>query len=829
MGMSWAWWGQPRGYNTWKSQFDEVLNDWTEQASKSTGRTESNMYSTKSSSSAEAGSSKDQPRTNTSSAEDYIIDPITNRKVPRSTYGPVEDSAAHNSESFKAYRAQFATFAPPNDEAKRNHIYSDGPPPSAELKEYGQVDIDQELSRDIKGEGTSSLGDNADFYRDPIIQSEEYALNHLPPEEPDEQYDDLHRFHEQAADPTKKYEDLDDYKTYGDREAQEVDVPQEHQDLHEYRPSSFDESPDIASQATQYDDLNQYETYKDQEVPEKDSSSPKYEDLDKYKHYNDEGKLVEDQIPKYEDLDKYSTTNFEDPIVEERPFQQYGDLEQYRAFKYQELDGKSALERDIVAESLGEFDAKEPEMVIDKNPTSTIVERLERLNLDDTHTSHSNSTSSFSPLRQKAETREDLERSMASHNEASDAIDREASSNIRRSRAGSVNEENSVSQHQLTGNYVRDFPEEFSGSWTSQARSLGLDPVLETESNIQAAEKQYADQLSKSTNSARLETSLDRQQSEPNETRSSKGMLNHHSREDPEVDPYSREPQGLEMSYMKERDGEETPQTFVKSYADKNYVGEPTDVVWENSSAEKGTSQIIPPFESLYHRDPEIDGLPASPPESDPKAEPGSLNQVSEPIVYKILAYDPTMQKIDIAETTSIVPDQASPLTPAEVLLRLSNPTKFFPHFSALQAEGFEIVAGGGDVLVFRQVRPNKAAEKETKAAVNPIDMMGKPTALPNAAAFVSPVGFVNYEIPPVEEEVQTTPFRSNIDVRREEPVFSGPKSPTPEEERSRRKKSLGKRVLVGGAWVAGISYALGVVSEYFLTGGADGRGPTGL
>lgn len=234
----------------------------------------------------------------------------------------------------------------------------------------------------------------------------------------------------------------------------------------------------------------------------------------------------------------------------------------------------------------------------------------------------------------------------------------------------------------------------------------------------------------------------------------------------------------------------------------------------------------MPPFESLYHRDPEVDGLPISSYGSGSDAEP---DQAAKPTVYKILAYDPTMQKINTAETTSVVPDQATPLTPAEVLLRLSNPTKFFPHFAPLQAEGFEIVAGGGDVLVFRQVRPGKAPHTKTSPPVNPIDMMGKPAALPNAAAFVSPTGFVNYDMPQVEEETQTTPFRSNIDVRREEPVFSGPKTPTAEELRNRKKKSVGRRVLIGGAWVAGISYAIGVVSEYFLTGGVDGRGPTGF
>jgi hypothetical protein len=97
-------------------------------------------------------------------------------------------------------------------------------------------------------------------------------------------------------------------------------------------------------------------------------------------------------------------------------------------------------------------------------------------------------------------------------------------------------------------------------------------------------------------------------------------------------------------------------------------------------------------------------------------AEAQPITELPEPTIYKILAYDPTMQSISTADTTSIVADSASPLTPAEVLLRLSNPTKFFPHFEPLQAQGYEIVSGSGDVLVFRKVRPAGAGPTGTKS-----------------------------------------------------------------------------------------------------------------
>ncbi|KAJ8124092.1 hypothetical protein O1611_g9441 [Lasiodiplodia mahajangana] len=187
------------------------------------------------------------------------------------------------------------------------------------------------------------------------------------------------------------------------------------------------------------------------------------------------------------------------------------------------------------------------------------------------------------------------------------------------------------------------------------------------------------------------------------------------------------------------------------------------------------------------------------------------------------------MQAINTAETSSVVPDLASPLSPSEVLLRLSNPTKFFPHFAPLQAEGFEIVSGGGDVLVFRQVRPAKPIAQGGATHVNPIDLMGRSTAVPNAAAFVSPTGFVNYDMPRVEEEPVERAYSPSRSVRREEPVFSGQKSSSGDQKGKRTRMNVGKRVVIGGVWVAGLSYALGVVTEYFATGGTDGMGPTGF
>ncbi|KAI1211085.1 uncharacterized protein F4807DRAFT_421543 [Annulohypoxylon truncatum] len=829
----------PDAYDVFKSRMDETTKQW--RTSKD-GRPREDFHPSSKepteSTSAEASSNQKDGYVDTMSPspmEDYIIDPITNRKVLRKGSSLVEDTPSTTNEPFRVYRSQFAAFNPPEDEVNPGPIHSNGPPPPKELKEYGQIKVDQvpPYGVDSDGHRMSGLGDNAESSRPSIIESEEYALNHLPAEEPAE------------PEPPKKYEDLDKYKTYGAREAEnDSEVPQNREELREYRPYLHNESTETETRKAPYDDLDKYGPYKhDEDVVRDDDTSPKYDDLDNYQHYSDEAKQSADDLTsKYEDLSKYKTTDFQDSLVEERPFQEYGDLEKYKTFKYQEFDDKNTLEQDIVAESLKEFEAKEQGSNLTETPRPSVADRLKKLDLNETPSPKSSasapSSSSFHQssrhLPTKSENWESLERSMVSHNQASDAADREASSNVRESRAKSQDDDNHASKRTFTGNYVRDFPEDFSGSWGTRASNLSSDPVMGSESSItnekaahiQAAEKQYAEQLSnpaqfegselslgEEQKQSKLEPALDRQDTGTTENKS-----NHDSVTQAEVDPYSKEPQGLETSYTKECDGEHDSPTF------KTYGGEP-----EPSSVKADANPGVFHLHSSYYRDPELDGRsPVSSLAPEFKLEP---SRTTEPTVYKILAYDSSTQKINIAETTSIVPDQAAPLTPAEVLLRLSNPTKFFPHFAPLQAEGFEIVSGEGDVLVFRQVRHSKAADSQTGAPVNPIDLMGKSTALPNAAAFVSPTGFVNYDVPKVEEESQTTPFRSGIDVRREEPVFSGPKVTKEEAKKGKgkKKRSLGKRALLGGAWVAGISYGLGVVSEYFKTGGLDGRGPKGF
>lgn len=118
-------------------------------------------------------------------------------------------------------------------------------------------------------------------------------------------------------------------------------------------------------------------------------------------------------------------------------------------------------------------------------------------------------------------------------------------------------------------------------------------------------------------------------------------------------DPYSTVAQGLETSFKEEVGNKSTGPTVVKHY----------EATAESAAADAKLAQ------------------------------------------YKILAYDSATQTVNIAETSSSVADGAQPITPAEAVLRLANPSKFFPFFRSLQDQGYEIVSGSNDVLIFRKVR----------------------------------------------------------------------------------------------------------------------------
>ena len=274
-----------------------------------------------------------------------------------------------------------------------------------------------------------------------------------------------------------------------------------------------------------------------------------------------------------------------------------------------------------------------------------------------------------------------------------------------------------------------------------------------------------------------------------------------------DYDPYSDEPTGLETSWNREHEQDsQANKMYTQQYSPDGKSSEPTVVSSSGPEIAPETSAREESFQEKENETPEgiKDGYTDAPTAS---------KETKEPTLYKILAYDPTMQTIDVAETTSFVKDSAQPLSPADVMLRLSNPSKFFPHFKPLQDQGFEIVSGSGDVLVFRKVR--EGIEANSSGNVNPIDMMGR-RVVPDMGNFASPTGFVNYDYPIEDESSYTSSCseegnsggrRASAGQQRTE-KFS-------EEPVKARKGGFIKKTAAGVAWLAGTAYGVGVVAEF--------------
>ncbi len=209
------------------------------------------------------------------------------------------------------------------------------------------------------------------------------------------------------------------------------------------------------------------------------------------------------------------------------------------------------------------------------------------------------------------------------------------------------------------------------------------------------------------------------------------------------------------------------------------------------------------------------------------------------PSVYRILAYDPATQKVITSpKTTSLAPfskEHPQPLMPVEALSVLNNPGKFLPHVMSLYNKGYKVVSGASNILVFkREAKGDELAAAKHAEAIrypNPVD-----GTVASTGNFASPTGFVNHDSPiPLEELEQhhaegtaaTEPVAETArdgggKVRREEEVFSGGRRGGWQDGNGRRLRGKGRRrkekrwarVLVTGTVTAACCYAIGVVSE---------------
>ncbi|PYI12041.1 serine-threonine rich protein [Aspergillus sclerotiicarbonarius CBS 121057] len=188
---------------------------------------------------------------------------------------------------------------------------------------------------------------------------------------------------------------------------------------------------------------------------------------------------------------------------------------------------------------------------------------------------------------------------------------------------------------------------------------------------------------------------------------------------------------------------------------------------------------------------------------------------------YRVLAYDPSTLQVSEAETSSSFHSSNESIHPTEVLSLLNVPAKFLPHFAKMHADGYEIVSGGGDILVFGKVggsmrngddlSPKAAGRVETN-----LDGQSNGTSRQITSAS---------KLPQAQGSVSAEHFSSQAP--NHQAVFSDD-SASQGQGSSKHQSRLGqalRRMLVSGAATAGTCYAIGVVVEYFRTGGQDGRG----
>ncbi|KAF3406489.1 hypothetical protein DPV78_000869 [Talaromyces pinophilus] len=211
----------------------------------------------------------------------------------------------------------------------------------------------------------------------------------------------------------------------------------------------------------------------------------------------------------------------------------------------------------------------------------------------------------------------------------------------------------------------------------------------------------------------------------------------------------------------------------------------------------------------------------------------------------RILAFDSVNSQVVCAETTSSMHTNEPIRHAADVLLDLNNPAKFLPYFAKMKADGYEIVSGGGDILIFRKTATNGSESAMADSAdVEQLMISTKGKIGSGTETLVSKDS---------DSLSQPTDRSKSRIVQRQETVFTGgppnwspyqspssPSSATEELEYTQTEPStktsaatkLGKgirRIVLSGVATAGTFYAIGVVCEYFLTGGQDGLGPEGF
>lgn len=756
--------------------------------------------------------------------DEFIIDPITNRKVakPPPTSTDPYNGTGVPVRTFEDYRAKFECPASASKKVESRAR-------SSEEAYHTQSVIDPD-TKDTRNDNL--VRDKTD----PVAGEKEAVHDHPSALLSDNQFNDPKFWEEGLLSSAPKHAKVHEYRASPSNDAsREADDDLKYDDLHKYRPIQQLE-PNEQPQHTTGDgaemstDVSRDSSTLGGLREQFDDLKPQYKDVEEHRYRESVADEIASRFKGSEVRGAKDGEPTPEDIASAHDVPASASQGTCHTTRHGSPGGKpwSFEEESVKPEVLRKYQSsiqqKEPE-----ESTESTAEDLRakygqtELNQNDSITpgrsenaNESGTEALWSPDQgsaardEQSNHRDVLDALMKQHQKLSDVVDTEASLAVQSAKAKA--QQGASSERKLTGNYVRDFPEDFEKSWTQTLSSAPTETAETSYPNEFQAEGESMDGGLEGgfgqPTPAKIQPALDRHSAQ-------KPSIQH-------VDPYLTESSRLENGVAGDECGEPKQTMFMKHYRNTLAAEEAERTKEEQSSA----------------------------PAPEPKAAFKETTTSSDdgPTRYRILAYDPVMQKVNMAETTSLVHDFSCALSPADAIVRLSQPMKFFPFFATLEAEGFDIVSGSGDMLIFRKARPSlhetrqaeanagrMPAEAESRPAespVNPIDMTGRVKMMsPASANFASPTGYVAYEnLPEIEASNLPPPpprVKYNIDLRREEPVFSGPKYKA--DSGKKPKKSMIKRLLAGGVWVAGISYGLGVVSEYFATGGIDGQGPTGF
>jgi hypothetical protein len=828
----------------------------------------------------------------------YVIDPIANRKVPRKSdaaYSTSDQGVEIPIRRFKPYRSQFEPFRAPDVERDQAPIFSDGPPPEAELRKYAQgMPWDPVADQKASHPGQTSAVNHNDGSRPNLLDTlnwghkdvrwhasdniasasaESTASSWAQPSNAPE-YPDLHhytavRHQEPDGKPsdeqvTQEYDDLRRnsavraHEPGGKFKTQSEAAPEELRKYEAVRRHEPDGKYNVESESSAHlPELDEYDAVRGHEpnglYAAEYTEAPDEAELAAYRKpflaHEPDGKYAANHVEA--ECDAAELAKYRQPFFSYEPDGRYAasylepqlgeaELSQYKAFRSHEPDGKYAashLEEKPDPDELatyGAFRSHEPDGKYAQRDVA----------LDEPAEVHK--YQAFRSHEPDGKYAAEVKVAMDSAKEDEDLANHEAFSyddaETRQSQKESQPSEDpaDLQGYKTIQHFEPDGPIEPASAYEDYdpAELRKYQAVRWNEPDGKPAEGEASGQTlfeydvkgeapeEKTPFRKHVEELLAQAAAESDAI--AKEALSNSQQPVNGKDGRDRRSGSLTGNYVRD-----FPEEFTKSWT--------TDTAQTTSSLlspeQKVSDSTIQPALERYST--------PKPTSQSANTTPSKPSNSPESALYKILAWDPTMQCIKTAETTSIVPDSAAPLNPAEVLLRISNPAKFFPHFAPLQAQGFEIVSGSGDVLIFRKVREAVPAGREQQqfeaessagggraaAGVNPIDMTGERRGggyTVAAGRFASPTGFVNYNLPPAPatSSVNAAEAGAGAAFREEGSAVGEEKG---EVGKKRRGKSLPKRVAVGAVWLAGLSYSLGVVSEYFKSGGVDGKGPRGF